>query len=285
MFVAIDKLSQFIMLFVVLLPAIGIAQQSSTPSPDKTSAVELSNPGYLATVIERLAPESRKDLAEMLAQDWKDRPEWADMLIALMAGKGMGPGDGWFKPSKKKLDWQWFASKFDADRDGIVSERELPADALYPDLLFTRLDRDNDGQLRSADFDYVTPQPATAPLMFSQFLSSVLDADNNGRITPEEMRAFLSRADLDNTGFLTTEDLYGEFSRAFSDRNRPTNDMPGPNEILSMFFRGEIGVWEAGPKLGDEAPDFTLPTHDGSQTITLSKSRGRPVILIFGSFT
>ena len=55
--------------------------------------------------------------------------------------------------------------------------------------------------------------------------------------------------------------------------------------MLSMFFRGELGVWGAGPKPGEEAPDFTLPTHDGKETITLSKSRGKPVILIFGSFT
>jgi peroxiredoxin len=33
------------------------------------------------------------------------------------------------------------------------------------------------------------------------------------------------------------------------------------------------------------APDFTLPTHDGSGSVTLSKSRGKPIILIFGSFT
>ena len=95
----------------------------------------------------------------------------------------------------------------------------------------------------------------------------------------------LTRADRDKTGFLTGEDLYGEFSRAFSAQDAGGDDMPSPEKMLSMFFRGELGVWEAGPKLGEEAPDFTLPTHDGSQTITLSKSRGKPVILIFGSFT
>lgn len=35
-----------------------------------------------------------------------------------------------------------------------------------------------------------------------------------------------------------------------------------------------------GPKVGDRAPDFTLPT-DGTGTLTLSALRGRPVVLYF----
>ncbi len=35
-----------------------------------------------------------------------------------------------------------------------------------------------------------------------------------------------------------------------------------------------------GPKVGDKAPDFTLPT-DGTATITLSALRGKPVVLYF----
>jgi len=35
-----------------------------------------------------------------------------------------------------------------------------------------------------------------------------------------------------------------------------------------------------GPKVGDSAPDFTLPT-DGTGSITLSSLRGRPVVLYF----
>jgi peroxiredoxin len=37
---------------------------------------------------------------------------------------------------------------------------------------------------------------------------------------------------------------------------------------------------------GDEAPDFTLKTLDGSAEVTLSNYRGEcPVALIFGSYT
>ncbi len=38
--------------------------------------------------------------------------------------------------------------------------------------------------------------------------------------------------------------------------------------------------------VGDAAPDFALPTLDRSRTVKLSeKSRDRPVVLIFGSYT
>lgn len=40
------------------------------------------------------------------------------------------------------------------------------------------------------------------------------------------------------------------------------------------------------PKMGEEAPDFSLPTLDGKQRVKLSQHKGdRPVVLIFGSFT
>ena len=40
------------------------------------------------------------------------------------------------------------------------------------------------------------------------------------------------------------------------------------------------------PKVGDDAPDFSLPTLDGKQAFKLSQHKGdRPVVLIFGSFT
>jgi len=40
------------------------------------------------------------------------------------------------------------------------------------------------------------------------------------------------------------------------------------------------------PTVGQSAPDFTLPTLDGAQTVTRSVYQAhRPLVLIFGSFT
>ncbi len=43
---------------------------------------------------------------------------------------------------------------------------------------------------------------------------------------------------------------------------------------------------ERAPMVGDEAPEFELPVLDGKgATVRLSELRGRPVALIFGSYT
>ncbi len=36
---------------------------------------------------------------------------------------------------------------------------------------------------------------------------------------------------------------------------------------------------------GQEAPDFTLPTSDGGTLLSLSTFRGRPLVVVFGSYT
>jgi AhpC/TSA family len=275
-----------IVLLGALLPAVLLGQEAKPLAASEAAANSGADPASLATLVEKLTPEHRKAFAEMLAADWQDRrAEWADMLIALLKREQINLGVGWFQPGVPKYDWKWLSTKLDANKDGLIAKDELPKDAPYPDLFYSRLDRDGDGEIRSADFDFFSRQPPTTPQMLSRFLATVLDADSNGRITAEEIQNWLKGADKEQAGFLTVDDLNEDFNRAIADLNSGGDDMPGPDKMLGMFFRGELGVWGAGPKLGEEAPDFTLPTHDGKETVTLSKSRGKPVILIFGSFT
>ena len=43
---------------------------------------------------------------------------------------------------------------------------------------------------------------------------------------------------------------------------------------------------ERAPSVGDEAPEFELPVlHGDRKTVRLSELRGKPVALIFGSYT
>jgi len=54
--------------------------------------------------------------------------------------------------------------------------------------------------------------------------------------------------------------------------------LPGPR-IWLWARRGHL-------QAGEQAPDFTLSTHDHSNRVTLSSHRGeRPVVLVFGSYT
>jgi len=55
-------------------------------------------------------------------------------------------------------------------------------------------------------------------------------------------------------------------------------------------FRDTEVAWQHqhethAPKVGDLAPDFELPVARGEGRTRLSSLRGRPVALIFGSFT
>ena len=55
-------------------------------------------------------------------------------------------------------------------------------------------------------------------------------------------------------------------------------------------FRDKEVAWQRlhdvdAPKIGDIAPDFELPAARGDARARLSSMRGRPVALIFGSFT
>lgn len=295
MMYTLEKTACGLALVAALLPAALAAEDETPPSSENTPApVEapaddalkpaVMTPPTLAAVVEKLSAESRKAFADLLATDWKKRPEWAEMLIALLKGDNLAPGVGWFKGSEKKYDWKWISEHFDADSDGKISPEELGVKEPGSEQFFVRLDRDNDGFLRKSDFDYFGRPLPTPPLMMSQFLAALFDTDSNGRITPEELAAFLKGADADKAGFITSEDMYREFTRMFANRDSG-DDLPRPERMLPMFFKGDLGVFETGPALGEMAPDFTLPTHDGSGTVTLSKSRGKPVILIFGSFT
>ena len=186
-----------VVLILTLWPGLCLAQDEPMPAgaaaaPTTTSATPTIAPATLQETVLKLSPESRAKLGEMLAADWKDRPEWVEMLIPLLKHEDMQPTTGWFKPSDKKYDWAWLAARFDKDQDGIIEKQELPGESIGFDRLFTRLDRNYDGKLRSDDFNHAI-QPSTPPVMMSRYLSRLLDVDANGRITPEELQGFLKR--------------------------------------------------------------------------------------------
>lgn len=60
----------------------------------------------------------------------------------------------------------------------------------------------------------------------------------------------------------------------------PTDDMmpPGANRAHTHFTVPTV-------KVGDLAPDFTLPAANGSGPVALSSYRGQPLVLVFGSCT
>lgn len=63
-------------------------------------------------------------------------------------------------------------------------------------------------------------------------------------------------------------------------------DGPSIPVLVRGLYAGEIGSIQEGPKVGDPAPEFTLKTLDGKETVRLSEQVGKkPLVLVFGNFT
>lgn len=82
--------------------------------------------------------------------------------------------------------------------------------------------------------------------------------------------------------------LYGVMRRSPEQFGRVMAKIPGPIPFLvlpfeTLWLRARAGTLQ----IGDRAPDFSLAKLDKSEHIQLSSltAQGRPVVLIFGSYT
>jgi Ca2+-binding EF-hand superfamily protein len=266
-----------------------IGPSHASPPAGEAAGPETPKP-FLARAIEAGLARAA---GEALDRAWPTRPEWAEMAIAILKEEPLEAGSGWFRRAEKRHDWRWVLQRFDADDDRDVEREELPGTGAF----FERLDRDRDGVLTAGDMgETVGGQraPALAPggplLEAATPLFRRIDHDSNGRVSREEILDLFQRADREGLGFVTAEDLRD----ALTDAVLRSPLQPSPADLwmsspwywLHMLGSRQLGSLREGPRIGEQAPDFRLPTRDGTGEITLSASRGkRPVVLIFGSFT
>src|SRR5262249_54721090 len=87
--------------------------------------------------------------------------EFTRMLTHILEkGADMRPGDGWFKPSESRYGWKWFADRHGQKPDGRITVKDFKG----PSEMFRRLDRDRDGVLTAADFDWSDKSPLNQQL-------------------------------------------------------------------------------------------------------------------------
>ena len=65
-----------------------------------------------------------------------------------------------------------------------------------------------------------------------------------------------------------------------------TMDAKPPEDRVPNWEATKALMLREAPKIGELAPDFSLETRDGSESIRLSQFKGeKPVVLVFGSWT
>jgi hypothetical protein len=204
------------------------------------------------------------------------------MLWAMAHGSGLGPGEGWFHGGQSRYGWDWLAARYDADHNGTVTRKEFGG----PPDIFDRLDRNRDGVLTAADFNWSDRSPLARQAEQVNQWFRLIDTSSNGLVSRAEWEAFFKKASKGKR-FLTPEDLQEALRPpAKPDAGKKPNDGPSLQVFLYGLLTGELGSFREGPDIGRPAPDFTLKTHDGKQQIRLGQYHGKkPVVLVFGSFT
>jgi hypothetical protein len=231
-------------------------------------------------------PASARDSifgAASLEKIWPNHPEWLAMLADIMVkGEKLSGSDGWFRKgvAKTRFDWDRARTALDKDGDESISRAEFSG----PSADFTRVDRNRDGMLTAADFNFFSP-PGSSP---GTALLSRADRDGDGKVTRSELEALFLATDSDERGFLSLSDLQETFSPQPSGLRGSPGAPEGPTRwtFLKSFLRQELGPFPEGPALNETAPDFTLRQVNSPNTVTLSKVIGpKPVVLVLGNFT
>jgi hypothetical protein len=243
--------------------------------------------GTIALGCLALPQSARADPPATPAKWWRNgekilqRYEFYQMLSAVASGSRMGPGDGWFHPSQSRYDWKWLAA-----RCGTANGSVTPREFLGPLSLFHRLDRDGNGVVTPDDFDWTDKAPFLKQVGMARQWFGRLDRDSNGRVSRSEWDAFFEQA-AKGKDHLTVDDLrLALFGTAPPPVAKGKKDAgPSPELLLERLLTGELGSPFEGPRVGHRAPDFALPAPDGKQTYRLSQFLGKPVVLVFGSFT
>jgi hypothetical protein len=262
---------------LALVAALALAGAARAEPPKKVTLPPLD--------AEKMAdPKEAAKAAEMLEKEYPEpRPEAVRMLVAILKGSQLMGNDGWFGPAQSRYTWQWLAERNGVDpkaKGAAIAKEKFrgPAD------LFDALDRDGDGRVTAGDLDWSDRSPY---VMRSNVLTGLFrrfDASGDGKLTREELDALFKRLSR-GKDYFTADD----FRRAMIYRG-PAGFSPGDGPSVPVLVRGlyagEIGSIQEGPKVGDTAPDFTLKTLGGKETVRLSEQTGqKPLVLVFGNFT
>jgi hypothetical protein len=240
-----------------------------------------------------LDPKTAQAAADLLEAGYqgKQPPEAMRMLLAILRGSRMGAGEGWFGPAQTRFTWPWLASLHGVDpATGAVARTAFKG----PDALFTRLDRDKDGQITADDLDWSERSPFVQQTAMVRNWFRKMNTERTGELTKKEWMEFFEKA-AKGKETLTPDELRDALLQG-GPRRMTRPDVPKGamakmaanfrSTLVRGLFAGEIGSMNEGPKVGQPAPNFTLKAVDGKGTVQLANVLGKkPVVLVFGNYT
>jgi thiol-disulfide isomerase/thioredoxin len=262
---------------------LGVRELAMSATTSTTSLRPIFTPADLAALVrgKEALPDELKSVADQLADAYQGQvaPEAVRMFIALASGSKMTGESGWFGPAQSRFNWTTLAKRHGVDLQGGIT-----ADAFQgkPEW-FARLDRNRDGVITAEDLDWSEANSWVQHAYPVNRLLRRLDKKGSGRLTREEWLTFFDSV-ADDSGEATLEGLREAWLAGISAVYFP-GDAPTQERLLKGMLNGELGAFDEGPRLNEQAPDFTLQTLDG-QTVQLSDRIGvKPVVLMFGNFT
>jgi Iodothyronine deiodinase/EF hand len=267
----------------LLLPAIaatGAAQEPKRqePPPGAKGILSLFDSKQMAD------PKSAAAAAAFLeaAYEGARPPESVRMLIAILRGSQMGPGEGWFGPAESRYSWKWLAGRCGVDPSrGGIARKSFNG----PDAWFLRLDRNRDGAITPDDLDWSDRNPYVQMSAIVNRLYRRLNASGDGRLTREELMQFFDQATRGKE-HLSADDFRAAMLAGFGAGGFLPGDAPTPALLVRGVFSGEVGSMNEGPHVDQPAPIFTLRTVDGKESVSLAKLIGpKPLVLVLGNFS
>lgn len=179
------------------------------------------------------------------------------------------------KGAKKNFDPAQMLKQFDKNNDGFLEPSELP-DRMRE--RFPQMDANSDGKLSRDELQKLAGRFGQAPAAVAEdTLFRLLDKNADGKLSKEELQnaaKVLEKLDRNKDGMIDRQEL-----------GAPAKKQGGrPGEIITPAAKGERIADKL--KVGDPAPDFTLPLVNGKGELKLSSFHGKkPVVLIFASYT
>jgi Ca2+-binding EF-hand superfamily protein len=172
--------------------------------------------------------------------------------------------------------------QFDKNKDGYLDRDEVPERIKGR---FDQIDANSDGKLSGEELARVAGRPGLQPAdqgaaPAQDFLFRLLDTDRDGKFSKDELQnaaKVLQKLDRNKDGMIDLEELKGPAPKGKGKGGRP-------GEVNTPAAKGERH--KDTVKVGDIAPDFTLPEIKTGGQVTLSKLFAhKPVVLIFASYT